>query len=435
MTTNIKTWYKQTKIGIIPNDWEITKISDLWKICTWKTPPTGNLDNWLVVWWTPFITPSDIKNEAWKYQIKSERYISEKWKHHTTIVPKNSILVTCIASIWKTKLSSQESAFNQQINAIVPNESVSPSFVYYQIIHNKDKLLEYAWKVAVPIINKSVFSWLSLFALPTNSKEQEKIANVLSSVDELIEKTDKIIDIQKKLKEGLLSKLMREGIGHTEFKDSKLAKIPKDWEVSSIENCKDIIWIQDWNHWEIHPKSSDYVPKWIPFIMANCIKNWKVQYENANCISYEQAQKLRIWFAKEWDVLLTHKWTIWEVAIVPCIGDLPYIMLTPQVTYYRFNQNGKLLNQFLFYYFQSKNYQVILEKLAKQSTRNYIWITEQKKMYIPIPNNIEEQRKIIDILTSVDSSIIDEEQYRDSLKILKKWLMDKLLIGEIRVKL
>lgn len=423
MATDIKQGYKQIKVGIIPNDWDIITINDCCNVLDNLRKPINKEERNKIWSW-----PYPYYGANWAVDYINEYMID--WEY--ILIAEDGWYFNDYETKPITYKINGKSRVNNHAHILKNKENFALDYIHYSLVHKN--ILNYINWSTRQKLNQEALKKIEIIT-PTNPKEQEKIANILLSVDELIEKTDKVIETQKKLKEGLLSKLMREGIGHTEFKDSKLGKIPKDWQAFSIEDCKDIIWIQDWNHWEIHPKSSDYVEKWIPFIMANCIKNWKVQYKNANCISYEQAQKLRIWFAKEWDILLTHKWTIWEVAIVPCIGDLPYIMLTPQVTYYRFNQNGKLLNQFLFYYFQSKNYQVILEKLAKQSTRNYIWITEQKKMYIPIPNNIEEQRKIIDILTSVDSSIIDEEQYRDSLKILKKWLMDKLLIGEIRVKL
>ena len=74
--------------------------------------------------------------------------------------------------------------------------------------------------------------------IPTLS-EQQKIIEILSTVDEQISLTDKIIEKSKELKKGLMQKLFSEGIGHTEFKDTKIGRIPKDWEVSMIKDvCK-----------------------------------------------------------------------------------------------------------------------------------------------------------------------------------------------------
>ena len=48
--------------------------------------------------------------------------------------------------------------------------------------------------------------------------EQQKIASILSKVDELIQKTDQIIEQTQRLKKGLMQKLLTKGIGHTKFK-------------------------------------------------------------------------------------------------------------------------------------------------------------------------------------------------------------------------
>ena len=84
-----------------------------------------------------------------------------------------------------------------------------------------------------PSINVAIFCapfWNIIEELP----EQQKIAAILSTIDEQISTTDKIIEKSKELKKGLMQKLFSEGIGHTEFKDTKIGRIPKDWEVVKI---------------------------------------------------------------------------------------------------------------------------------------------------------------------------------------------------------
>ena len=61
--------------------------------------------------------------------------------------------------------------------------------------------------------------------------EQKKIASILTSVDEVIENTQKQIDKLQDLKKATMNELLTKGIGHTEFKDSELGRIPKSWEV------------------------------------------------------------------------------------------------------------------------------------------------------------------------------------------------------------
>ena len=64
--------------------------------------------------------------------------------------------------------------------------------------------------------------------------EQQKIASILTSVDEVIEKTEAQISKLQDLKKGMMQELLTKGIGHTEFKDSPVGRIPKGWEVVKL---------------------------------------------------------------------------------------------------------------------------------------------------------------------------------------------------------
>ena len=113
-----------------------------------------------------------------------------------------------------------------------------------------------------------------------------------------------------------------------------------EWKTYSVQELIDLGFLEepyDGNHGELHPKSSDFVNSGVPFIMANDLKNGLVDFKSCAFIKEDQALSLRKGFSKNGDVLLTHKGTIGRTAIV----DTPYsfIMLTPQVTYYRTIKN------------------------------------------------------------------------------------------------
>jgi len=229
-------------------------------------------------------------------------------------------------------------------------------------------------------------------------------------------------------------KKVREG-----YKMTELGEIPEKWEVRQIQDLiKDniIIDVLDGNHGAIHPKSSDYVEKGIPFIMANNISNGKLDLEGCKFISKEQSKTLRKGFAIAGDILLTHKGTVGQTAIVPNTVQ-EYIVLTPQVTYYRVkNNNSKLYNHYLKIFFDSELFQGIIKSLSAQSTRDYIGITEQKKLNIILPL-FEEQEKFSSILSSVDEQIEITDNLIEKTKELKKGLMQRLLtkgIGHSRFK-
>ena len=167
----------------------------------------------------------------------------------------------------------------------------------------------------------------------------------------------------------------------------KLVTVKKLIEQSIIEKPL------DGNHGEIHPKGNDFVDEGVPFIMASDINDSSVDYKGCKFITERQAQGLRKGFAKNGDVLLTHKATIGRTAIVE-YEKHAYIMLTPQVTYYRIKDSSKLNNRYLKYYFDSELFQKTLHLWAGSgATRAYLGITEQAKLPVIVPP-IAKQEKI-----------------------------------------
>lgn len=182
--------------------------------------------------------------------------------------------------------------------------------------------------------------------------------------------------------------------------------IPEGWKFLTVKDAVKRGIIEkpiDGNHGEIHPKGDDFVLDGIPFIMASDLKNGIVDLVNCSFIRKKQAETLRKGFARNGDVLLSHKATIGRVALLKT--NLEYILLTPQVTYYRVKDKLQLSNVFLKYYFQNSQFQKILYSYAGGgSTRAYIGITSQLDLPLILPK-IEEQKLITGILTPLDDKI------------------------------
>jgi type I restriction enzyme S subunit len=189
----------------------------------------------------------------------------------------------------------------------------------------------------------------------------------------------------------------------------------------------------DGNHGEIHPKKSDYTESGVPFIMACDLVNGEVDTENCKFISRKLADSLRVGFAKDGDVLISHKGTIGRSAIVSTDDD--YIMLTPQVTSYRVKDATKLFNRFIRYYFMSPVFQQeMIAGAADGATRAYIGITKQLSLRFRFPALAEQKR----IAAKLD--VIDPETQRlanlyarkiDELETLKESLLNQALTGEL----
>ncbi len=194
----------------------------------------------------------------------------------------------------------------------------------------------------------------------------------------------------------------------------------------------------DGNHGELHPKGEDFVLSGVPFIMASDINDGAVDYVNCKFITRKQADSLRKGFAKNGDVLLTHKATIGRTAIVK-YNEQPYVMLTPQVTYYRVRDHQKLHNRYLRYFFESTFFQNMLSSWAGSgSTRAYLGITEQCKLPVILPP-ITKQKKIAAVLSAYDD-LIENNKRRIALlekmaeEIYREWFVRMRFPGHEKVK-
>ena len=120
--------FKETEIGKIPVDWEVKTLGEIAIIMTGTTPPTSNRKNYGDDFY--FVSPADLGKT--KYILNTEKKLSKLGFAVARNYPANSILYTCIGStIGKSGISNRELSSNQQINAILPNETYSSNYAYY----------------------------------------------------------------------------------------------------------------------------------------------------------------------------------------------------------------------------------------------------------------------------------------------------------------
>lgn len=173
--------YPELRFPGFTDAWEQRKLESLGKIITGNTPSTLKKEYWStnsegVVW----ITPTDINSVKTDW---SERLLTEEGASQARIVPANSILVTCIASIGKNTINTVEAAFNQQINALVPH--LSNSYFILTMLNNMESAFKrVAGTSATSIINKKEFGQLS--ALLPRVEEQNKIGEIFELIDKSI---------------------------------------------------------------------------------------------------------------------------------------------------------------------------------------------------------------------------------------------------------
>ena len=183
-------------------DWQETALENIGEIVTGNTPSTKEPNNYGGD--RLFVSPADISDKRYVSQTKTT--LSEKGFRLSRHIKENSILFVCIGStIGKVAQNTRECATNQQINSIMPYKGHVADFVYSILEHYAPQIASIAGNQAVPIINKPLFSSVSL--LMPKENEQQKIADCLSSVDELISTETAKLDQLKAHKKGLMQQL------------------------------------------------------------------------------------------------------------------------------------------------------------------------------------------------------------------------------------
>ena len=246
----IQDTYKDTKIGRIPKDWEVKTLEDVFIFNNGKGHEQFISENGDYI-----VVNSKFISQEGRVKKFSNKQMSPLLVKDITMVmsdiPNGRALAKCFMIEENNKYS-----LNQRICGLRLKNEVKDDarFFFYNLNRNKG-FLKYNDGVSQTNLRKSEVLGC-LIAYPP-SKEQQKIVAILSTVDEQISTTDKIIEKSKELKKGLMQKLFSEGIGHTEFKDTKIGRIPKDWEVVKVEDV--LVFQNGKGHEQFISENGDYI--------------------------------------------------------------------------------------------------------------------------------------------------------------------------------
>ena len=141
-----------------------------------------------------FVKPDSISDTVITEINKTSSFISENAREKARVAPKGSILITCIGSVGKVGIVTEgEYAFNQQINAIMPNKDVNQKYLAYNLLYNKQRLINIANAPVVPIVNKTQLENFEI-KFDSNIDAQKKIVEQLDGIALVIDKRKKQFD-------------------------------------------------------------------------------------------------------------------------------------------------------------------------------------------------------------------------------------------------
>ena len=256
--------------------------------------------------------------------------------------------------------------------------------------------------------------------------EQQKIANILSTVDAKIEIISQQITETQELKKGLMQRLLTKGIGHTEFKDSPLGEIPKSWEIMTGEEISKLITKGASPKWQ----GFDYQEDGLLFVTSENVRNGLLDISNPKFLPLKFNEKVKKSKLKNGDILIN--------IVGASIGRS--CRYYSKYEYANINQAICLLRikefisaEFILQYLQGNDTINRLLDAQNGSARQNLSLTDIRKFKFVIPQ-IKEQNNISEILSCIDEKLNLLSEKKTTYQELKQGLMQQLLTGKVRVK-
>ena len=416
---------------LVPEEWNITELGNVAKVIdphpSHRAPdeePFG----------VPFAGIGDLDEYGNLKESKVRRVSANVYDEHIKRykISSNTIGFGRVASIGKIV---DFKSFNRPITISPTMAIVEPYNIHKKFLVNTLKSINTKNQINL-LLTGSTRSSLGIallreLKLPLPPRpEQQKIAAILTSVDEVIEKTQTQINKLKDLKTGMMQELLTRGVGvdgkpHTEFKDSPVGRIPKGWDVIQIsELCSHIV--------DCVNKTAPIVDIETPYKMIRTtnVRHGRVDTENVRRVSKETYETwTRRLKPENGDLIFTREAPVGECGI---LEDSRGVFLGQRTMMYRANE-AKTSSRFLMYSLMSEYGKQQLEDFSGGSTVPHMRVPDCGKILIKTPP-VNEQKKIINALNSVDDSILQKEKKLAKVQNTKKALMQDLLTGKVRVK-
>ncbi len=300
--------------------------------------------------------------------------------------------------------------------------SLNPLFVSYFFRSDFGRRAIFPLAQGMTRYNLSKRYFLQLEIPKPRLEEQNKIIEILSTIDITIEKTATIIEETQQLKKGLMQKLFTEGIGHTRFKETKIGKIPEKWEVVRFHKCLNKAMYKD---------PSIMSEEEFTYIDVSAVSNKLYKITDSKRLLGKDAPGRARKEVKHGDTIYaTVRPYLKRIAYISEefdkeICSTGYCVLHPNVDFVE--------PKFVFQLMLTHRVNQYLKSLQVGTSYPAINDNDIYQMLIPFPTR-NEQNKIANILSEVDAKIEKEEATKVELEQLKKGLMQVLLTGQIRVK-
>jgi type I restriction enzyme S subunit len=414
----VKPGYKRTEIGVIPEDWQVSRVGEL---CGCIVP--GRNKPKLFDGDIPWITTPDLENEKCVTSSRLGLCISraEAKAVGSKIVPPASVLMSCAGELGIVALTQSEIVVNQQLHVFIPTELISGIFLLFALASRKDQIANYGTKTAVPYLNKSACNSI-LVPLPT-LPEQHDIAWALSDVDALLNELDRLITKKRDLKQAAMQQLLTGKTRLPGFSGEWTVK-PLASEMADLEAGISVNSVEEIQSGLERPA----------ILKTSAVANGRFMPSESKAITPRDLGRVKL-TARANSVIISRMNTIdlvGECGYVP--ADYPNLYIPDRLWMTRFNSSSRVSAKWLAFVLSTPITRQLLRSIATGTSGSMKNIAKEQFLSLdfafPHP---EEQEAIADVLTDMDAELTVLEQRLAKTRDIKQSMMQELLTGRTRL--
>ena len=396
-----------------PDGWSETTVEQVAQIAIGKTPARKERSFWDTAKTTQnrWATISDMKN---KYIDDTCEYISDIGAKiaNARLVPTGTLLMSFKLSLGRVAITSQPMYTNEAIAAFYPNCHATTEYLYYLL---PTLALQESSDRAVKgrTLNKAKLRALKLSLPPL--AEQRRIAAILSSVDDAIERTQAVIDQVQVVKRGLMQELLARGLPGRHRHD--VGKLPRGWSIKNVGELGRVV-----TGSTPRTENDTFWNGTVAFVTPVDLGNTRNIGVTARYVTEEGLAHVRV--IPPGAVMVTCIGSIGKIGIATtrCCTNQQINTIIPD--------SSIILAEYLYYAMCFSSDQ--LAGLAGKTAVPIVSKSEFLALRLPVPP-VAEQKDIARVLTSIDQSIELNRAWRARLVQSKLALMSALLSGELRV--
>ncbi len=414
--TKLKPGFKQTEVGVIPEDWEVALLDSVAKRGSGHTPDKKHPEYWdgEIKWIS--LKDSDRLDALYINETAARITLAGIANSSAILHPAGTVILSRDAGVGKSAITMDMMAVSQHFMAWQCGPRLDNHFLYYWLQAEKPEFERIAFGNTIKTIGLPYFKKLEI-PLPTFN-EQQAIATALSDVDALITSLDRLIAKKRDIKQATMQQILT---GKT-----RLPGFSGEWQLFNMADnstLKARIGWQGLTTAEYLKEGEYYLVTGTDFI------DGKIDWDKCHFVDakrYDQDKNIQL---RAGDVLLTKDGTIGKVAY---IDHLPSVATLNSGVFVIRPKNNKYYSLYLYYVLSSSIFDIFLKQLKAGSTISHLYQKDFVSFNFWAPS-WEEQQAIAAILSDMDAEITALEQKRDKARALKQGMMQELLTGKTRL--